>query len=200
MVFAEPRGQRNADAQHLLKPALDLDLAIDIGLAQPRDVAGEKMARQPGRVELDRDPRFGCELERFSVPKDQSQRSGSFAKRAKPGKKPVAAASGRHDANGQAERKSRLRKKTTLAAAALERSIERHPHIPGQRQTAMGFAQTSEPLGELREGRPTRQLEAEFRVWKTAVARFGFCADFFITGPLELNSRQVNCPAGGIFP
>jgi len=89
--FAEPLGQRNADAQHLLKPALDLDLAIDIGLAQPRDVAGEQMACQPRRVEFDRDVRFGCELERFSVPKDQSQRKRLIREAvAKLGKKPVA--------------------------------------------------------------------------------------------------------------
>ena len=56
--FTEPLGKRDTNLQYILQAALDVDFAFGIGLAQPRNVAGQKETGQMWRAEHDRDGRI----------------------------------------------------------------------------------------------------------------------------------------------
>src|SRR5690242_3121916 len=71
--LAEPLGKGDAGPQHVLQAAFHIDLALDIGSTQPRDVAGEEMARQPRRAESECDSWLRAEVEDFAVRKDDAQ-------------------------------------------------------------------------------------------------------------------------------
>ena len=44
--LADPVGDFDAGQQNILQAALDVDLAFDIGLTEPRDIAGQEVAQQ----------------------------------------------------------------------------------------------------------------------------------------------------------
>ena len=46
-----------------------------------------------------------------------------------------------------------------LRAQGLMRSVDRYAELDGRRQTAMGFPQPAEPLGQLGECRAASQVE-----------------------------------------
>ena len=189
--FTEPLGKRDTNLQYILQAALDVDFAFGVGLAQPRNVAGQKETGQMWRAEHDRDGRILSEVEDSPSQEMIRRLRQSSATHSRS----LARNLLRRDIEGcprQVAPRCRFRTAAPASPRRLRQVplrivcpsvsvsspagtvfagpfgvfelgcvVDRHPDLHGQRKSPMNFAECRELLGELGESHPARQIEGQ---------------------------------------